>query len=159
MKVSSSGIKNGYYLDKYGKYGSSKEDVSIPVEIEDAPKGTICFALILDDADAIPVCGQTFIHWTIADFKGTRLTDNSSLTDKSLIQGVSSLYDLGGESQVKASCYCGMSPPDKDHTYELRVYALAQLTNLKPGFLVKDLYQKMEGHILSMATLRAKYRK
>lgn len=39
-----------------------------------------------------------------------------------------------------------MTPPDKTHLYELHVFALDKLLNLKSGFLLNDLYHLMEGH-------------
>ena len=55
--------------------------------------------------------------------------------------------------------YTGMAPPDKDHTYEIHVYALDKETNLKKGFFVNELYKAMEGHILDSYTLKGIYKK
>lgn len=72
MKVTSTGIANGYWEDRFGKFGTelSAEGTplrSIPFKIEDAPEGTVSFAVVLDDVDAIPVCGFTWIHWALCD--------------------------------------------------------------------------------------------
>lgn len=51
-----------------------------------------------------------------------------------------------------------MGPPDKPHTYEIHVYALDTLLNLKNGFYLNELYDAMEGHILDDFTLKGIYR-
>ena len=162
MQVTSTAVVKGYFLDKYGKRGTQHNahgtpDYSIPFTISEAPQGTVCFAVIFDDRDAIPVCGHTWIHWTIADLTATHVKDNASREDPSLIQGVTSWF--GSESKAVASHYGGMCPPDRDHVYELRIYALDAKTELQSGFPVEELYAKLEGHVLATATLRGIYRK
>ena len=50
-----------------------------------------------------------------------------------------------------------MTPPDKPHIYELHVYALDKLLDLKRGFLLNELYREMDGHILAEHTLKGIY--
>ena len=62
MKVTSFGIENGYWADRFGKHGTQfnihgTNNRSVPFSISDAPAGTKSFAVVLDDPDAIPVCG------------------------------------------------------------------------------------------------------
>ncbi|MEG1191387.1 MAG: YbhB/YbcL family Raf kinase inhibitor-like protein, partial [Oscillospiraceae bacterium] len=69
MKVYSSGMVDGVFDDKYGKRGTQFSEsgiptCSIPVRIEDAPAGTACYALVLEDKDAYPISGGfAWIHW------------------------------------------------------------------------------------------------
>ena len=53
--------------------------------------------------------------------------------------------------------YGGMTPPDKPHIYELHVYALDKMLDLEKGFLLNELYQEMDGHILDQFTLKGIY--
>lgn len=55
MNVISSGIIHDRIDDKYGKYGDVT--YSIPMVFESYPENTQCFAIIVEDFDAIPVCG------------------------------------------------------------------------------------------------------
>lgn len=50
-----------------------------------------------------------------------------------------------------------MTPPDQPHIYELRVYALDRLLNLRRGFLLNELYREVDGHILAEYTLKGIY--
>ena len=45
----------------------------------------------------------------------------------------------------------------KPHTYELHVYALDTMLDLKPGFNYNELYHKIDGHILGKQTLKGIY--
>lgn len=91
MKVTSTGIANGYWEDRFGKFGTelSAEGTplrSIPFKIEDAPEGTVSFAVVLDDVDAIPVCGFTW-------FTGTVRSDRHRAAGRR--QPARSLFDSG----------------------------------------------------------------
>ena len=46
---------------------------------------------------------------------------------------------------------------DKPHIYELHVYALDKLLDLRRGFLLNELYREMDGHILAKYTLKGIY--
>ena len=48
---------------------------------------------------------------------------------------------------------------DKSHTYELHIYALDKILDLKNGFFLNELYESMEGHILDEAILKGIYEK
>lgn len=163
MLVKSNGIVNGIIDRKYGKYGSQcNEDgvpsCSLPVEILDAPEGTKTFALILEDKDAIPVCGFSWIHWTAANITRTTLAEGESAQHPDYVQGVNSFASVvQGYAKERNSCYGGMTPPDRPHTYELHVYALDTQLELETGFYMNELYWKMQGHILAQATLTGVY--
>lgn len=55
--------------------------------------------------------------------------------------------------------YSGMTPPDKDHVYELHIFALDCMLELENGFWLNELYQKMEGHILATDVCKGVYYK
>lgn len=66
----------------------------------------------------------------------------------------------GNKQSKELSCfYGGMTPPDQAHTYELHVFALDCLLHLETGFLLNELYHKMEGHVLAQAKLCGIYEK
>lgn len=163
MKLSSSGIVNGKILDQYGKRGVVDEyempTCSLPLKIEDAPCQTVSYALVLEDKDAFPVCGFSWIHWTAANITKTELLENESQTATDFVQGVNSwISELGGNTPAEVcSYYGGMAPPDAPHVYEIHVFALDTMLNLKQGFNYNELYHQMDGHILAQATLKGIY--
>lgn len=165
FKVTSSGIKNGTIEDKYGKRGEVNKagmpTYSLPLKFENAPKGTVSYAIVMEDKDAYgPSGGFSWIHWLAADITKTELKENESKTATDFIQGANSWTSIQGGQQSKAdsSYYGGMAPPDAPHTYEIHVFALSKKLGLKKGFGLNDLYKAMEGNILDSYTLKGVYK-
>ncbi len=164
IKVTSAGIVDGVIADQYGKRGRqfSKAGLmtwSLPLKIEDAPENTASFALVMEDKDAIPVCGFSWIHWTVANLTRAEIKENESAQATDFVQGTnSSSSRLGGVDRMAASFYDGPAPPDAPHVYEIHVYALDTLLDLRRGFYMNELYKAMDGHILDQFTLKGLYR-
>ncbi len=166
MILTSQGIEQGAIALRFGKFGEQKlEGVptrSLPLEWSDLPEGTQSVVVIMQDYDAIPVCGFSWIHWTVADIDPSikELPENASREDVTLIQGKNSLASkqICGELSDEITCfYGGPRPPDTDHEYEIKVYALDKVLGLKPGFRMNELLRAMRGHILDEATLYGIY--
>ena len=147
MKLTSSGIVNGKILDKYGTRGDM--NLSMPFIFSEYPLNTVSFALVIEDYDAIEVCGYDYIHWLVANIDLNYLDEGASITNKDYItQGVNS---------NNTNSYIGMAPPDKMHTYDITLYALDTRLNLSNGFSYSELHNKMIGHILSQVNIKASY--
>lgn len=167
INITSSGIENGYIADRFGKFGEQKmEGVptrSLPIQWSNLPEGTKSIALVMQDYDAIPVCGFSWIHWLVVDIDPARtgLEEDASRTDSSLIQGKNSLASkqvCGDQPDHITQYYGGPRPPDKDHEYEVRVYALDTKLGLASGFRMNELLQAMRGHILDEGVLHGIYK-
>jgi Raf kinase inhibitor-like YbhB/YbcL family protein len=167
MTVTSSGLKNGIWAEKFGAKGSqfNKNNIpnySIPFKIEHAPKGTKSFALVLEDKDAYEVTnGIIWIHWVAANITNEELPENASVKKADeFVQGVNSWMTLEGGQQDRelSSFYGGMAPPNKPHQYDLHVYALDTLLPLENGFYLNQLYDEMDGHILDDYILSGEYK-
>lgn len=152
MIITSTGIVNGVIDDKYGKRGSQflnqMPTYSLPFQVVDAPKETKTFAFVLDDPDAIPVAGFTWVHWSGANLTRSALAENESINAADFIQG---------ENSWGVNMYGGMAPPNAPHQYNLHVYALDTELTLKTGFTPKELHDAMMGHILGQAVLSGTY--
>lgn len=163
MKVTSTGISNGIIADRFGKRGPRSPEgtpsVSLPLKIEGAPGGTVSYAIFLEDKDAVPVCGFSWIHWLVANLTRTELAEDESRHADGFVQGATSSGGrLGGLSRAQASFYEGMAPPDAPHLYEIHVYALDTQLPLKNGFYLNELWKAMDGHVLEQCTLKGTYR-
>lgn len=170
MQIHSNNIKNGRFDDSIGKHGQQfledkKPSRSFHIAWEDLPKGTQSLALIFSDEDAIPVCGFSWIHWTVAniDPQLKSLPENAS-QEMNLIQGLTSwssriLPEEWHINKEDDASFGGCAPPDKDHRYTIDVYALDTKLNLKSGFYKNELVWAMQGHILNHASLHAVYSK
>lgn len=157
--------ENGYLLQKYSKHAAEEymykgnPKVSFPITFEEVPDGTKSFAITLIDYDAVGVCGFPWIHWIACDIPADvkELPENISMNNTlKIVQGKNSFSsDFVGETDPKIIYgYVGPTPPDKDHKYILEVYALdCDSLPLSTGFLLNDLYDEMENHILEKNTL------
>jgi len=164
MKCFSAGIVNGVIDRKYGKFGGQfYRDIptySLPVKITDYPAGTKTFALVMQDRDAIPVCGFSWLHWSIANLSRDFLEENEGIRAADFIQGINSrvsrlLPDRFTEEE--ATGYGGCRPPDAPHLYEIKVFALDAKLELNKGFYVNELYREMTGHVLDTASISGIY--
>ena len=90
----------------------------------------------------------------------TSMEENASQTATDFVQGLNSWVSLQGgrQSPQLSARYGGMAPPNEPHTYELHVYALDTLLDLKDGFWFHEMFRQMEGHILAQATVKGVYR-
>lgn len=164
MRVTSSAIADGVMDPQYGKYSTQINPVtkrcnrSIPLKIEDAPEGTVSFAIIMEDRDAVPINGYSWIHWTVANLTRTELAANESLTATDFVQGVNSLCGkIAGFDRKDAIGYQGPGAPERPHIYEIQVYALDTMLDLAPGFYMNELWWQIKGHSLAQYTLEGKY--
>ncbi|MEG0461978.1 YbhB/YbcL family Raf kinase inhibitor-like protein [Gordonibacter sp.] len=165
MKITSSGIVDGYFADEYGKRGTQFNEngvptYSIPFSVTDAPEGAVSYAIVLEDKDAYPVSGGfVWIHWLAANITRTEIAANESQAATDFVQGANSWTSMQGgqQSTELSSFYGGMCPPDAPHLYELQVYALDATLDLGNGFLLNELYHAMDGHVLAHETLKGYY--
>ena len=162
MKIKSPGIEDGRFLDRYGSKGdvtvNGMPGLSIPFSIKDAPANTKSFAAVLDDYDAIPVCGFNWIHWTLCNLHRDTVSEGESHNDPDFVEGCNSWHSIADELSVEeATGYGGMAPPNCEHRYTLKVFALDCDLDLERGFMLNDLIFAMEGHVLDFAVLTGTY--
>jgi len=169
MKINSTSIVNGYFKDDIGHRGSSflkgkKPNYSFQLSWENLPKNTLSLALIFMDHDAIPVCGFSWIHWTVANIDPAlkELPENASV-DLNLLEGMTSwssgiIPEEWRLSKEEDAGFGGCAPPDQEHLYTVEVYALDKKLALSRGFMMNDLLKAMKGHVLEKCVLEAMYK-
>lgn len=169
MKLESLSISNGFLNEKHGKYASdSLKLLNVPIISPhlmwgELPSKTVSLALIMQDYDAIPVCGFSWIHWLVANIDPALngLPENSSRELKGLVQGKNSLASkqiCGDQPDEVINFYGGPRPPDKDHDYQFELFALDTSLDLSTGFRMNDLLKAMEGHVIDNVRLIGKYK-
>lgn len=154
--------ENGFLPEKYAKYSDTKINgnavVSFPITVEDVPEGAKTFAIAFVDFDSIPVCGFAWIHWTAANIPAdvSEIPEDASRSGAlGMVQGANSCISpfVGEKDERVTKRYIGPCPPDKDHTYKLTVYALDSELDVKEGFFLNELLEKMNGHIIEKTAL------
>ena len=160
MKVTSEAMNGGIIPDRFGKRGSDLNEFgvpsrSVPVKIEGAPDDTVTYAIVMEDKDAAPVCGFSWIHWIAANITKKEVPENDNAGAKDYVQGINSWFGTYGREGAVG--YGGMTPPNAPHLYELHVFALDAELPLEDGFFINELYRAMEGHILAHERITGKY--
>lgn len=169
MDIYSKNIVNGYFNDEIGHRGkqflkNKKPNRSFHLGWENLPENTQSLALVFVDHDAIPVCGFSWIHWTVANIDPNlkELPENASV-EMNLLEGVTSWASglLPAELQldkIDATGFGGCAPPDKEHCYTIEVFALDTTLSLTRGFYLNELLKAINGHVLDKAILCGLYR-
>ncbi len=172
MLINSKNIKNGILDSKFG--GNNHEinsltkgviNSSFHIVWSNLKKESKYINIIFIDYDSNPVCSFSWIHWMVADVNVNlnELKENSSNENKEMIQGSNSwsspFLDSDKHSIIESSNFGGCYPPDKDHTYTLKVYATSEKTNLKQGFFMNEFLDSIKNILIEEAKLNFIYKK
>ena len=130
-------------------YTCDGKGISPPLEIRQIPSGSKSLVLIMADPDvprSIRADGM-WDHWIVFNISPS----TASIAEGEQPRGVAG-KGTGGDL-----FYSGPCPPDREHRYFFKVYALDVLLDLKEGAKKAEVEQAMQGHILSEAALMGKY--
>lgn len=147
LAIKSSAFNEGGSIPS--QYTCDGEDISPPLSWQDEPKNTKSFVLIVDDPDA-PV--GNWVHWILFNIPEAihELSENLS----SLPNGAQF-----GKNSWEKSTYGGPCPPNGEHRYFFKLYALDTLLNLPAGATKSQIESAMRGHIIATAKLLGKYKR
>ena len=146
MKLESSSFENGGTIPK--KFGYKNGNVSPPLIISEIPETAKSLALIMDDPDAMGAVGKVWVHWVLWNIpKDVEKIDENS-TPKDSIEGETDFGKIG---------YGGPAPPDKEHTYIFKLYALDTILELGKGSTKSDLENSIKDHVIDETKLEGRY--
>ena len=130
------------------KYGYKNGNQSPPLKISGIPENTSSLALIMDDPDAMGAVGKVWVHWVLwnIDPSITELKENSIPSD--CLEGKTDFGEIG---------YGGPAPPDKEHTYVFKLYALDEKLDTNKDSTKKQIEEAMNNHIISETRLKGRY--
>ena len=144
MKLESYAFENGKVIPR--KYGYKIENLSPPLQISEIPEGTKSLVLIMDDPDAMVAVGKVWVHWVLW---------NISPNTKEVLENSIPNNSVEGKTDFNEIRYGGPAPPDKEHTYIFKLYALDISLDLKQGST--KIEESMKKHILSETRLEGKF--
>ncbi len=144
--LESEAFDNGGVIPR--KYGYKNGNLSPPLKISGVPENTLSLVLIMDDPDAMDAVGKVWVHWVLWNIGPNviELKENSIPSDC-----------LEGETDFGEISYGGPAPPDKEHTYIFKLYALDQKLDSKKGSTKKQIEESMKNHIIAETRLEGKY--
>lgn len=131
-------------------YTCDGENINPPLKISDVPLEAKSLVLIMDDPD-VPKSLRPdgmWDHWLIW---------NIPPETKEIAEGEEPSGVIGKNTGGKFG-YQGPCPPDREHRYFFKLYALDAMLDLPAETTSKaDLEKVMEGHILEQAELMGRY--
>lgn len=130
------------------EYTCDGEDINPPFRIIDVPAKAVSLALIMDDPD-VPTSVRSdrmWVHWVIFNMP----PDTKEIPENSKPPGT-----LGAGTDRLG--YQGPCPPDREHRYFFKLYALDIKLPLKEGATKADLERSMKDHILTQSQLMGRY--
>jgi Raf kinase inhibitor-like YbhB/YbcL family protein len=130
------------------QYGYTETNVNPPLEITGVPDDAEALALVVDDPDAVEPAGKVWDHWVVYDIDPATTTIPEDWDGDNALDGTNDYGETG---------YGGPNPPDREHTYRFRLYALDAPVDLDADASKAELETAMDGHILADATLEGTY--
>jgi hypothetical protein len=145
MKITSKAFEDNQTIPV--QYTCEGPNVSPPLEFHDIPEQTKSLVLLVEDPDAP---AKPWVHWFVFNIppKATGF-DEDSIAEGAQ-QGLCNGNTLG---------YEGPCPPENEHTYLFKLYALDIVLPADPVPDRKKALPMMEGHVIEEALLRGKYEK
>jgi hypothetical protein len=146
LTLESDAFENSEIIPK--KYGYKHGNISPPLKISGVPENTVSLALIMDDPDAMSVVGKVWVHWVLWNIS----PETKEIPEDSIPEG-----SIEGKTDFDEIGYGGPAPPNKEHTYIFKLYALDVILNLESGSTKANVEESMKNHILTEVKLEGKY--
>ena len=149
MKLTSSAFKNNGKIPS--KYTCDGKNINPNLEIAEVPEEAVSLVLIMDDPDvpnSIRPDGM-WDHWIVFNIP----PDTKEINEDSQPQGIN------GKGTGGKLSYGGPCPPDKEHRYFFKLYALDIKLNIPEGSSKKEVENAMKDHIIAEAVLVGKYKR
>jgi len=141
LTVASTAFTEGNSIPE--KFTCAGKNISPPLSWSNAPAGTKSFALIMDDPDA-PM--GVWVHWVLYNIPAnvTTLKEDLKIADIKAIYGLNDWRSAG---------YGGPCPPNGQHRYIFKLYALDTVLESASDMTKQKLEAAMKGHILAKGEL------
>ena len=147
MKLLSAAFTHGGKIPAI--YTCDGKNISPPLTITDIPPKAKSLVLIMDDPDVPKTIRPDGMcdHWIIFNIP----TNTRELLEGKNPQGILGTNTRGGLS------YGGPCPPDREHRYFFKLYALDTFLKLQEGATKKDVEEAMDNHIIAKTELIGLY--
>lgn len=149
MKITSPAFKHNGKIPQ--KYTCEGENISPPLAFSDIPEGTKSLVLLMDDPDvpkSLKPDGM-FDHWVVFNIS----PDTRIVAEGTPPPGVQGLNGVGKKG------YIGPCPPDREHRYFFKLFAVSTLFTLGANVRKEDVEKALEKNTLEKAELIGRYEK
>ena len=146
LTLSSDAFSDGEVIPR--KYGYKNGNYSPPLKISGVPENTVSLVLIMDDPDAMKAVGKVWVHWVLWNIS-PQITE---FQENSIPSG-----SIEGKTDFGENGYGGPAPPDKEHTYIFKLYALDKGLHIDKESTKKEIEEAINGHVIEETKLTGKY--
>jgi len=149
MKMTSSAFTEGGRIPS--KFTCEGENINPELQFSDIPSHTKVLVLIVDDPDVPEFVrkDKMYDHWVVFNIPPS----TAQVLENSQPAGIPGKNTNGGLN------YVGPCPPDREHRYFFKLYALDKALALPPGATKAEVEKAMQGHIIAHAQLIGRYEK
>ncbi len=152
MKLTSSAFNHNGKIPS--KYTCDGQNINLPLTIIDVPVNAKSLVLLMDDPDIPDIAKKNFNvdvwdHWMMFNIPPTLRTIKEGENPPGIL----------GKNTRGNNAYGGPCPPDREHRYFFKLYALDTMPDLPEGATKADVGRAMEGCILAKAELMGRYEK
>jgi Raf kinase inhibitor-like YbhB/YbcL family protein len=149
MKITSTAFKTQGIIPS--RYTCEGDEINPPLHFSDIPQEAKSLVLIMDDPDvpkSLKADGM-WDHWVLFNILPSvqKIEENTTPLCKS------------GMTTSGHTRYVGPCPPDREHRYFFKLYALDIMLNLPSGSTKKEVEKAMNSHILAQCELIGLYEK
>jgi Raf kinase inhibitor-like YbhB/YbcL family protein len=130
------------------EYGYQKRNVNPPLRIENVPDETSTLALVMDDPDAVEPAGKVWDHWIVWNIPPSRREIPQDWTPSEASEGRNDYGETG---------YDGPNPPDREHRYRFKLFALDTSLDLPSDTDAERLEDAVDGYVLAETQLDGTY--
>ena len=146
MKLTSPAFNHGETIPQ--KYGRDFDNVNPPLQIQDVPVDARSLVLVMDDPDVPEMAGvPVWDHWIVFNV-------DPSVSDIPENWAVNGVRGAGTRGELD---YGGPRPPDKEHRYFFKLYALDNRLDLSEGVSKAEVEAAMEGHVIEQTELMGRF--
>ncbi|MCK9274843.1 MAG: YbhB/YbcL family Raf kinase inhibitor-like protein [Syntrophales bacterium] len=149
MKLTSPAFPHGGSIPS--QYTCDGANISPPLEISEIPSEAQSLALIMDDPDVPQAVRKDGIwdHWIL--FNMPVSTSAVKIEEGQEPEGTH------GKGTAGNTGYFGPCPPDREHRYFFKLYALKEKIGLQEGAAKREVEEAMSGLILEKTELMGRY--
>ena len=145
MKLTSSAFQNNGSIPS--KYTCDGDNINPPLKISGVPAKAKSLVLIMDDPDAVKPAGKVWDHWIVWNIP----SDTAEIKEGEEPEG---MYGKGTGGNLN---YRGPCPPDAEHRYFFKLYAIDITLDLPEGSTKAEVEKEIKEHIIEKTELIGRY--
>jgi len=129
------------------KFTCEGPNISPPLEFIDVPAEAKSLVLMIEDPDAE---AKPWVHWMVFNIP----PDAKAFEENSIAPGAEQGLCNGNTLGYEGPC-----PPENEHTYVFKLYAVDKMLDTDPTPDRKKVLQQIHGHTIDEVVLEGRYQK